>query len=50
VQTYSPLCLDEGVLYCDFNSPKSFDGKIYFVQHADGNWLRDALKFLPYLM
>ena len=34
----------EGVLYCGVNSPKSFDGNIYFVQHADGNRLRDAPK------
>ena len=50
VRTDFPLRLDEGVYYCGFNSPKSYGGNSYFVQHADGNWLIDAPKFLPYLV
>ena len=47
VRTDFPLHLDDGVFYCGFNSPKSYG---YFVQHADGNWLIDAPKFLPPLV
>lgn len=45
-----PLHLDDGVFYCGYNSPKSYGGNSYFVQHADGNWLIDAPKFLPPLV
>src|SRR5207237_1056244 len=41
VRTDFPLHLDDGVFYCGFNSPKSYGGNSYFVQHADGNWLID---------
>jgi glyoxylase-like metal-dependent hydrolase (beta-lactamase superfamily II) len=44
-----PLRIEGPVYYCGFNSPKSFGGNSYFVQHADGNWLIDSPKFLPQL-
>jgi glyoxylase-like metal-dependent hydrolase (beta-lactamase superfamily II)/ferredoxin len=44
-----PLPIEEGVFYCGFNSPKSFGGNSYFIQHPQGNWLVDSPKFLPYL-
>jgi glyoxylase-like metal-dependent hydrolase (beta-lactamase superfamily II)/ferredoxin len=47
VRTDFPLHLDDGVFYCGYNSPKSYGGNSYFVQHMDGNWLIDAPKFLP---
>jgi glyoxylase-like metal-dependent hydrolase (beta-lactamase superfamily II)/ferredoxin len=50
VRTDFPLHLDNGVFYCGYNSPKSYGGHSYFVQHADGNWLIDAPKFLPPLV
>src|SRR5579859_3273004 len=45
-----PLPIEEGVFYCGFNSPKSFGGNSYFIQHPQGNWLVDSPKFLPYLV
>jgi glyoxylase-like metal-dependent hydrolase (beta-lactamase superfamily II)/ferredoxin len=45
-----PLPLEDGVYYCGFNSPKSYGGNSYFVQHPDGNWLVDSPKFLPHLV
>jgi glyoxylase-like metal-dependent hydrolase (beta-lactamase superfamily II)/ferredoxin len=45
-----PLHLDDGVFYCGFNSPKSYGGNSYVVQHSDGNWLIDSPKFLPHLV
>src|SRR5579871_1761647 len=45
-----PLLVEEPVYYCGFNSPKSFGGNSYFVQHSDGNWLIDSPKFLPQLV
>lgn len=45
-----PLLLEAPVLYCGFNSPKSYGGNSYFIQHADGNWLIDSPKFLPRLV
>jgi len=50
VRSDFPLHLDAGVFYCGFNSPKSYGGNSYFVQHANGNWLIDAPKFLPPLV
>ena len=50
VRTDFPLRLADEVFYCGFNSPKSYGGNSYFVQHADGNWLIDAPKFLPPLV
>lgn len=40
-----PLLLEDSVFYCGFNSPKSFGGNSYFVQHPGGNWLIDSPKF-----
>ncbi|HEY9679263.1 MAG TPA: MBL fold metallo-hydrolase [Drouetiella sp.] len=45
-----PLQLDENVFYCGFNSPKSYGGNSFFVQHPDGNWLIDSPKYLPHLV
>jgi len=45
-----PLLIEEPVLYCGFNSPKSYGGNSYFVRHPDGNWLIDSPKFLPRLV
>ena len=45
-----PLRLEDEVFYCGFNSPKSYGGNSYFVQHAAGNWLIDSPKFLPQLV
>jgi ferredoxin len=45
-----PLHLDNGVFYCGFNSPRSYGGNSYVVQHGDGNWLIDSPKFLPHLV
>lgn len=45
-----PLRVEESVFYCGFNSPKSFGGNSYFIEHAAGNWLVDAPKFLPRLV
>ncbi len=41
-----PMRLAEGVFYCGFNSPKSFGGNSYFVEHAAGNWLVDSPRFV----
>ncbi len=40
-----PLLVEDPVFYCGFNSPKSFGGNSYFVEHPQGNWLIDAPKF-----
>jgi glyoxylase-like metal-dependent hydrolase (beta-lactamase superfamily II)/ferredoxin len=45
-----PLVIDAPVFYCGFNSPKSYGGNSYFIQHPAGNWLVDAPKFLPQLV
>ncbi len=45
-----PLLLEEPVSYCGFNSPKSYGGNSYFIQHPEGNWLIDSPKFLPRLV
>jgi glyoxylase-like metal-dependent hydrolase (beta-lactamase superfamily II)/ferredoxin len=45
-----PLVIEHPVYYCGFNSPKSFGGNSYFVQHPAGNWLVDSPKFLPRLV
>ena len=44
-----PLPLSSVVSYCGFNSPKSFGGNSYFVEHPDGNWLIDAPRFVEHL-
>jgi glyoxylase-like metal-dependent hydrolase (beta-lactamase superfamily II)/ferredoxin len=41
-----PMRLADGVFYCGFNSPKSFGGNSYFVEHPAGNWLVDAPRFV----
>ena len=45
-----PLPIEEPVSYCGFNSPKSYGGSSYFLQHPAGNWLIDSPKFLPRLV
>jgi glyoxylase-like metal-dependent hydrolase (beta-lactamase superfamily II)/ferredoxin len=44
-----PLPLSGGVLYCGYNSRKSFGGNSYFVEHPDGNWLVDSPRFVERL-
>jgi glyoxylase-like metal-dependent hydrolase (beta-lactamase superfamily II)/ferredoxin len=44
-----PLPLSDGVSYCGFNSPKSFGGNSYFLEHPDGNWLIDSPRFVEHL-
>ena len=44
-----PLPLADGVSYCGFNSPKSFGGNSYFVEHPAGNWLVDSPRFVEHL-
>lgn len=41
-----PLELAPGVSYCGFNSPKSYGGNSYFVEHPDGNWLVDSPRYV----
>lgn len=41
-----PLPIENPVLYCGYNSPKSYGGNSYFVRHASGNWLIDSPKFV----
>jgi glyoxylase-like metal-dependent hydrolase (beta-lactamase superfamily II)/ferredoxin len=45
-----PLVIEEPVFYCGFNSPKSYGGNSYFVQHAAGNWLIDSPKYVTPLV
>ena len=45
-----PLVIEEPVFYCGYNSPKSYGGNSYFIQHADGNWLIDSPKFVTPLV
>jgi hypothetical protein len=45
-----PLHLEDGVYYTGFNSPKSYGGHSYVVQHPAGNRLIDSPKYLPYLI
>jgi glyoxylase-like metal-dependent hydrolase (beta-lactamase superfamily II)/ferredoxin len=40
-----PLRLEDEVSYCGFNSPKSYGGNSYFVQHPAGNWLIDSPRY-----
>lgn len=44
-----PVHLENGVYYAGFNSPKSYGGHSYFIQHKDGNWLIDSPRFMPHL-
>jgi glyoxylase-like metal-dependent hydrolase (beta-lactamase superfamily II) len=41
-----PLPLEGPVFFCGYNSPKSYGGNSYFIQHPDGNWLVDSPKFV----
>lgn len=45
-----PLVVEEPVYYCGYNSPKSYGGNSYFIQHAAGNWLIDSPKFVKPLV
>jgi glyoxylase-like metal-dependent hydrolase (beta-lactamase superfamily II)/ferredoxin len=45
-----PLVVEAPVYYCGFNSPKSYGGNSYFIQHAEGNWLIDSPKFIKPLV
>ena len=45
-----PLPVEDNVFYCGFNSPKSYGGNSFFIQHPDGNWLIDSPKYLPHLV
>jgi glyoxylase-like metal-dependent hydrolase (beta-lactamase superfamily II) len=44
-----PMPLAGPVSYCGFNSPKSFGGNSYFVEHPAGNWLVDSPRFVEHL-
>jgi glyoxylase-like metal-dependent hydrolase (beta-lactamase superfamily II)/ferredoxin len=44
-----PMPLTPNVYFCGFNSPKSFGGSSYFVQHPAGNWLIDSPRFVEHL-
>jgi glyoxylase-like metal-dependent hydrolase (beta-lactamase superfamily II)/ferredoxin len=44
-----PLRLEDNVYYCGFNSPKSYGGNSYFVEHPAGNWLIDSPRFVESL-
>ena len=44
-----PLPIADGVSYCGFNSPKSFGGNSYFIEHPAGNWLVDSPRFVEHL-
>jgi len=45
-----PLRLDEDLYYTGFNSPASFGGNSYFLQHPDGNWLIDSPRYVKHLV
>jgi len=45
-----PLQLEDEVYYCGFNSPKSYGGNAYLIEHPDGNWLVDSPKFNTHLV
>jgi glyoxylase-like metal-dependent hydrolase (beta-lactamase superfamily II)/ferredoxin len=45
-----PLLVEEPVYYCGYNSPKSYGGNSYFIQHPSGNWLIDSPKFVTPLV
>ncbi len=44
-----PLPLADGVSCCGFNSPKSFGGNSYFLEHPAGNWLIDSPRYVEHL-
>ena len=41
-----PLVVEAPVLYCGFDSRKSYGGNSYFIRHAAGNWLIDSPRLL----
>ncbi|HXD86759.1 MAG TPA: MBL fold metallo-hydrolase [Urbifossiella sp.] len=45
-----PLVVEEPVFLCGYNSPKSYGGNSFFIQHPDGNWLIDSPKFVAPLV
>jgi len=45
-----PLPIEDPVCYSGFNSPKSYGGNSYFVQHPEGNWLIDSPRYLSHLV
>jgi glyoxylase-like metal-dependent hydrolase (beta-lactamase superfamily II) len=45
-----PRLIEDDVYFCAFNSPKSYGGNSYFVQHPLGNWLVDSPRFMPSLV
>ena len=45
-----PLLIEGGVLYCGFNSEKSFGANSYFIRHSDGNWLVDSPRYVKHLV
>jgi glyoxylase-like metal-dependent hydrolase (beta-lactamase superfamily II)/ferredoxin len=45
-----PLDVEEPVYFCGYNSPDSYGGNSYFIQHAAGNWLIDSPKFVKPLV
>jgi len=45
-----PLLIEAPVSYCGFNSPKSYGGNSYFIQHPEGNWLIDSPKYIAPLV
>jgi glyoxylase-like metal-dependent hydrolase (beta-lactamase superfamily II)/ferredoxin len=44
-----PFPIEPGLFYCGFNSPKSFGGNSYFLEHPQGNWLIDSPRFVEHL-
>ena len=44
-----PVRLTDRVSYCGFNSPKSFGGNSYFLEHPAGNWLIDSPRYVERL-
>lgn len=44
-----PLPIAGPVSFCGYASPRSFGGRSWFVQRADGNWLIDAPRWTPVL-
>jgi glyoxylase-like metal-dependent hydrolase (beta-lactamase superfamily II)/ferredoxin len=45
-----PLQVDGDVLYCGFNSEKSFGANSFFVRHPLGNWLVDSPRYVKHLV
>ena len=45
-----PLPIEGPIYYNGFNSPKSYGGSSYLIQHPDGNWLIDSPRFVGHLV